>query len=91
MAGEPRLGVGGVALAEFSGVVVEGVGELVGDGWGAGGGALRPRRWDAGVGQLEALEAAVEDAGDGPGAVHRSVGDLVDDGVDVVSGELRLA
>ena len=33
----------------------------------------------------------MEDAGDGPGAVHRCVGDLVDDGVDVVSGELRPA
>ena len=46
VAGEPRFGVGGVALAEFAGAVVERVGELAGDGRGAGGGALGPRRRD---------------------------------------------
>jgi hypothetical protein len=40
------------------------------------------------AGQLQLLEAAVQDAGDGPGAVQRRGGDLVDDGADVVPGEL---
>ena len=40
------------------------------------------------VGQLEPLEAAVQDAGDGPGTVQWRDGDLVDDGAEVVSGEL---
>ena len=40
------------------------------------------------VGQGEPLQAVVQDAGDGPGAVHRRGGDLVDEGADVVSGEL---
>jgi hypothetical protein len=34
------------------------------------------------------VEAAVQDGGDGPGAVQRRGGDLVDDGADVVPGEL---
>ncbi len=38
--------------------------------------------------QLQLLEAAVQDAGDGPGAVQWGGGDLPDDGVDVVPGEL---
>ena len=87
MAGEPRFGAGRVAVAEFAGAVVERSGELAGGGRGAGGGALGPCRGLAGVGEVEALEAAVEDAGDGPGAVERRGGDLVDDGVEVVSGE----
>ena len=40
------------------------------------------------VGQGEPLEAAVKHAGDGPGAVHRRGGDPVDEGIDVVAGEL---
>jgi len=40
------------------------------------------------VGQLKLLEAAVQDAGNGPSAVQRRGGDLVDDRVDVVPGEL---
>jgi hypothetical protein len=40
------------------------------------------------VGQLQLLEAAVQDAGDGSGAVQGRGGDLVDDGADVVPGEL---
>jgi hypothetical protein len=40
------------------------------------------------VGQGEALHAVVQDAGDGPGAVHRGGGDLVDEGAEVVAGEL---
>ena len=41
--------------------------------------------------QGNALQATVQDAGDGPGAVHRRGGDLVDQGADVVPGELRSA
>jgi hypothetical protein len=40
------------------------------------------------VGQGELLQAVVEDAGDGPGLIHRRGGDLVDQGADVVPGEL---
>jgi hypothetical protein len=40
------------------------------------------------LGQGQALEAAVQDAGDGLGAVHWSGSDLVDERGDVVSGEL---
>ena len=40
------------------------------------------------VRQGELLQAVVQDAGDGPGAVHRRGGDLVDQGADVVAGEL---
>jgi len=40
------------------------------------------------VGQLETLKATVQDAGDGPGPAHRRGCDLVDDGIDVVTGEL---
>jgi hypothetical protein len=36
--------------------------------------------------QLQALEAAVKDAGDRPGAVHRGGGDPLDDLADVVTG-----
>jgi hypothetical protein len=37
----------------------------------------------------ELLQAVVQDAGDGPGPVHRRGGDPADQGADVVSGELR--
>ena len=76
-----------MAVTEFGGPGVERFGELAGDGRGGGGGALGPCRRDAGVGEVEALEASVQDAGDGPGAVERRGGDLADDGVEVVSGE----
>ena len=77
MAGEPRLGAGGQLVAERAGPVVEPGGELVGDGGGAGGGALGPGDVVPGkLRQAEALQAAVQDAGDGPGAVHRRGGDL---------------
>ena len=39
--------------------------------------------------ESELLQAVVEDAGDGPGPVHRRGGDLVDQRGDVVPGELR--
>src|SRR6185437_2256628 len=37
--------------------------------------ALRPRDVTTQIGQAEPLEAAMQHAGDGPGAVHRCVGD----------------
>ena len=40
------------------------------------------------LGQGELMQAVVQDAGDGPGAVHRRGGDPVDQGAGVVSGEL---
>ena len=40
------------------------------------------------LGQGELLQAVVQDAGDGPGTVHRRAGDLVDEDADVVAGEL---
>ena len=88
MAGQPGFGAGGHAFAEGAGPVVERGGELVGDRRGAGGCALRPRDVVPQVGQGELLQAVVQDAGDGPGPVHRRGGDLVDQGADVVSGEL---
>ena len=88
MAGEPGFGAGGQAFAEGAGPVVEGGGELVGERRGGGGGALGPGDVVPQVGQGEALQAVVQDAGDGPGAVHRRGGDLVDEGADVVAGEL---
>ena len=88
MAGEPGFGAGGHAFAEGAGPVVERGGELVGDRRGGGGCALGPGGVVPQVGQGESLQAVVQDAGDGPGAVHRRGGDLVDEGADVVSGEL---
>ena len=89
MPGQPRLGAGGHLFAEGAGAVVERDGELAGDGGGAGGCALGPGHVvPAELGQAEALQAAVQDAGDGPGAVHRRGGDLVDQRADVVPGEL---
>jgi hypothetical protein len=41
--------------------------------------------------EMEALQAAVQDAGDRPGAGHRGGGDLVDELADVVPGELDIA
>src|SRR5207248_48564 len=88
LAGQPGLGAGGQAFAEGAGPVVEGGGELAGKRRGAGGCVLRPRDVVPQVGQGELLEAVVEDAGDGPGPVHRRGGDAVDEAVDVVAGEL---
>jgi len=69
--------------------MVERGGELVGDGGGAGGGALCPGQVVPGKPrQSDELQAAVQDAGDGPGPLHRRSGDLAEDGGDVVPGEL---
>jgi hypothetical protein len=43
------------------------------------------------VGQGEPLEAAMQHAGDGSGAVHRRGGDPVDEGVDVEADQLGRA
>ena len=68
--------------------VVEAGGQLAGDRGAFGGCPLRPCHVVPQVGQREAPQAAVQDAGDGPGAVHWGGGDLVDEGADVVPGEL---
>ena len=39
-------------------------------------------------GELQVLEAVVQDAGDRPGAVHRGDGDPLDDLADVAPGQL---
>ena len=88
VAGEPGFGAGGQPFAEDAGPVIESGGELAGERRGGGGCALRPGDVMAKVGQGETLESAVQDAGDGPGAVHRRGGDPVDEGADVVAGEL---
>jgi hypothetical protein len=86
VAGEPRLRVGGVAVAELAGTGVEFGGDFAGDGWGAGGGSLGPCGVLPGDGEVEALEASAEDARDRPGAVERGAGDLGNYGADVVPG-----
>ena len=86
--GQPGFWAGGQLLAEGAGPVVEGGGELVGERRGGGGCALGPGDVVPQVGQDEALQAVVQDGGDGPGAVHRGGGEAVDEGAEVVSGEL---
>ena len=76
-----------MAVAELGGAGVELGGDFPGGGRGAGGGPFGPRGVLAGVGEVEALEASVEDAGDGPGAVEGGAGDLGNEGAEVVSGE----
>ena len=90
VAGQPRLGVCQRALAEFAVPVIEPGGQLVGQCRGVLRRALRPCHAVSVCRELEALEAVVQDAGDGPGAVHRGGGDPVDDRADVVSGELGI-
>ena len=88
VASQPRLGTGSQVFAEGTGPVIEGRGELMGERRGGGGGALRPGRAMPQVGQRELLQAVVQDAGDGPGLVHRRGGDGVDQSAEVVPGEL---
>ena len=88
LASEPGFGAGGHLVAEGTGSVVEGSGELVGDRGSIGGRALRPGHVVLQVRQGKALQAVVQDAGDGPGAVHWRGGDPIDKGADVVAGEL---
>jgi hypothetical protein len=59
-----------MAAAELGGAAVELGGDFAGGGRCAGGGPLGPRALTAGLGEVEALEASVEDAGDGAGAVE---------------------
>jgi hypothetical protein len=89
LAGQPRLWARGQAFAERAGPVVERDGELAGGRRGGGGGALGPGRVVPQVEKGEPLQAVAGDAGDVPGPVHRRGGDLVDQGIDVVPGELR--
>ena len=90
LVGQPGLGAGGQLLAEGAGPVIQGGGELTGDRERPGGCAPRPG--DVVPGQPregELLQAVVQHAGDGPGLMHRRGGDPVDEGADVVSGDLR--
>jgi hypothetical protein len=84
---QPRLRLGDHAFPEFPDPPVEPGGQLVRD-------LGRGRRCPLGPGhllalawQLELLQPTVQHAGDGPGAVHRGGGDLVDEGADVVPDE----
>ena len=87
--GRARVRASGQLAAEGAGPVIEPGGEFVGDGGGAGGCALGPGQVMSGeLRQGQALQAAVQDAGDGPGLIHRRGGDLADEHADVVSGEL---
>jgi len=71
MAGQPRLGVGEGPFAEFLAPVIEPGGQLVSQRRSVRRCPLRPRRTVSLRRELQALQAAVQDAGDGPGAVHR--------------------
>ena len=88
----PRLGAGGVLFADGPGALVHGLGGRAGWAFGAGFGELRgPGSRRGPFGEVEVLEAAVQDGGDRPGAGHRAVGDRRDDRGGVVSGELGFA
>ena len=79
-------------FADGPGAFVHGLGGLAGRAFGAGFGELRgpgSRRWP--FGEVEVLEAAVQDGGDRPGAGHRALGDRRNDRGGVVSGELGFA
>ena len=87
--GQPRLRAGGHLFPEGPGPVIERGRQLVRDRRGAGGCALRPGHVVPGQKREgESPQAAVQDAGDGSGAVHWHGSDLVDEGADVVPGEL---
>ena len=90
MPGQPRFGVLQRPLAEFPAPVIEPGGQLVRQRRGVLRCPLRPRHAVSLPWELQALEAAVQDAGDRPGAVHRGGGDPLDDLADVVPGELGL-
>jgi hypothetical protein len=81
-------GLAAICSPAGAGPVVERGRQLGGHRGSAGGCALRAGEVVPQVGQGEPLEAAVKHAGDGPGAVHRRGGDPVDEGIDVVAGEL---
>jgi hypothetical protein len=86
--GQPWFGVRQRPFAEFAAPVIEPGGQLMSQRRGVVRCALRPRHAVTLGREVEALEAAVQDAGDRPGAVHRGDGDPVDDRADVVPGEL---
>ena len=76
-----------MTVAELGEARIEPFSDFPGGGRGAGGGPLGPRGGWPVAGEVEALEASVEDAGDGPCAVEGGAGDLGNDGAEVVSGE----
>jgi hypothetical protein len=90
MPGQPRFGVLQGPLAELAAPVVELGGQLVRQRRGVLRRPLRPRHAVSLPGELQALEAVVQDAGDRPGAIHRGGGDPLDDLADVVPGELGI-
>ena len=90
MAGQPRFGVRQRPLAEFPAPVIEPGGQLVRQRRSVLRRPLRPRHAVSLRRQLQALKAAVKDASDRPGAVHRTGGDPVDDLADVVPGQLGI-
>jgi hypothetical protein len=86
MPGQQRCGVLQRLLAGFPAPVVEPGGQLVRQRRGVLRRPLRPRHAVSLQRQLQALEAAVRDAGDRPGAGHRGGGNPRDDLADVVPG-----
>jgi hypothetical protein len=88
LAGQPRLGAGGQLFAERAGPLVKSDGQLVLHRGRVPGCPLGPGHAVAQVWQRQLLEAAVQDAGYGSGAIQRCDGDLVDESVDIVPGEL---
>jgi hypothetical protein len=90
MTGEPRFGVLERPIAEFPASAVEPGGQLMSQRRGVLRRPLRSRHAVSLRRQVQALEAAVQDAGDRPGAVHRGGGDPLDDLGDLVPGELGL-
>ena len=61
-----------MTVAELGEARIEPFSDFPGGGRGAGGGPFGPRGVLAVAGKVEALEASVEDAGDGAGAVEGS-------------------
>jgi hypothetical protein len=88
LAGQPGFGAGGQLSAERARPLVQCGGELVRQGRRVLRCPMRPGHVTAQVGQGNLLEAGVQNAGNGPGAVQRRGGDLGDDSGDVVPGEL---
>ena len=87
--GQPWFGASGQLLAEGAGPMVEPGGQFVGDHWSVRRGPLGPGDFVAReVGQAELLQAVAQDGRDGPGLVQGCGGDLADEGVNVVAGEL---
>ena len=85
----PGSGADGHTFPERAGPLVEPGGQLMDDSRGTVWCPLRPCHVVPGeLRQGELLQTSVQNAGDGPGAVHRRGGDLLDQGIDAVPGEL---